>query len=176
MSGEAEGRAAPPSEAAAPGADAGVDAHLGVPLDSPALRLLVTIEHALLYVASLVLLAIGAMVLIVSVVTTFTSRESWLERLIDGLEALLLFLIIMEIFVTVMHHLRGGTIQMEFFIVIGIIALVRHILSIVVRLAVPESHLDGQRELMELAVDSGAIFLLVVALAVARWSGRRSAA
>lgn len=172
MSGEPEGEAVSPSGVAGPG----VDVNTEVPPDPLMLRLLVTIEHVLLYIVSLVLLAIGAMVLVVSIVTTFTSREPWLERLIDGLEALLLFLIIMEIFVTVLHHLRGGGIQIEFFIVIGIIALVRHILSIVVRLAVPETHLQGQRELLELTVDAAAIFLLVAALAVARWTGRRSQA
>ena len=171
MSGEPDGEAVPPPPAAA-----GPDVHIDVPPDSLMLRLLIHIEHTLLYVVSLALLAIGAMVLVVSVVTTFASREPWLERLIDGLEALLLFLIIMEIFVTVLHHLRGGGIQLEFFIVIGIIALVRHILSIVVRLAVPETHVQGQRQVLELTADAAAIFLLVAALAVARWSGRRSSA
>jgi uncharacterized membrane protein (DUF373 family) len=140
------------------------------------LRLLIATEQALLYAVSLFLLAIGAMVLAVSVMTIITSREPWMERLIGSLEALLLILIIMEIFLTVLNHLRGGGIQLEFFVVIGIIALVRHILSIVVRLAVPESGVESRRELLELTVDAGAIFLLVAALAVARWSLRRSEA
>jgi uncharacterized membrane protein (DUF373 family) len=139
-----------------------------------ALRLLVTIEHALLHVVALVLLAIGAAVLVVSLTAVFVSRGPWLERLIGSLEGLLLILIIMEIFVTVLNHLRGGRIQLEFFIIIGIIALVRHILSIVVRLAVPETTVESQRQLLELTVDAGAIFLLVGALAVARWTARRS--
>jgi uncharacterized membrane protein (DUF373 family) len=137
------------------------------------LRLLISTERLLLYAVSLILLAIGAMVLALSVMSIITSREPWMERLIGSLEGLLLILIIVEIFLTVLNHLRGGGIQLEFFVVIGIIALVRHILSIVVRLAVPASNIASRRELLELTVDAGTIFLLVAALAVARWSVRR---
>jgi uncharacterized membrane protein (DUF373 family) len=137
------------------------------------LRLLLGIERVLLYAVSLILLVIGVAVLVLSMASIVTSREPWTERLIGSLETLLLILIIVEIFLTVLNHLRGGGIQLEFFVVIGIIALVRHILSIVVRLAVPVTSAESRRELFELSVDAGAIFVLVAALAVARWSGGR---
>jgi uncharacterized membrane protein (DUF373 family) len=168
MSGEPHGEATVPGEEAV----AATAPHGRV--NAAVIRLLVAFEHLLLYAVSLILLGIGATVLVVVVTSIVTSRASWMERLIGGLEALLLILIILEIFLTVLNHLRGGRIQLEFFVIIGIIALVRHILSIVVRLAIPETAADSERQLLELSVDAGAIFLLVSALAVARWSARRS--
>jgi uncharacterized membrane protein (DUF373 family) len=150
------------------------DPELSMPTELPALRLLVGIERALLYLVSLALLGIGGAVLVVTLVQIAVSRASWLERLIDGLEGLLLIVIIMEVFMTVLNHLRGGRIQLEFFVIIAIIALARHILSIVVRLAVPETAAEVQRQLVDLSVDSVAILLLVGALAIARLSGRPS--
>jgi HAMP domain-containing protein len=47
-------------------------------------------------------------------------------------------------------------------------------LSTVVRLSVPETPAQGHDRLTELAVDAGAAFLLVAALALARWSQRRT--
>jgi uncharacterized membrane protein (DUF373 family) len=138
------------------------------------LRLLVAIEHILLYVVAFALLVVGAAVLVASAVSVIFHHASWMDRLITGVEGILLFLIIMEIFVTILTHARGGRIQLEFFIVIGVIALVRHILSVVVRLTVPTSPQADRQQLGDLAVDAAAAFILVVALAVARWSTRKS--
>lgn len=51
-------------------------------------------------------------------------------------------------------------------------ALVRHILSVVVRLTIPPSPVASRQQLWDPAVDAGAAFVLVVALAIARWSAR----
>jgi hypothetical protein len=50
--------------------------------------------------------------------------------------------------------------------------LIRHILSIVVRLAVPETPQERRDQLLELSINSAVAFLLVAALALARWSQR----
>jgi uncharacterized membrane protein (DUF373 family) len=139
-----------------------------------AVRLLVNLEHFLLYIVALALLVIGAAVLVVSGASAILRHAPWTERLVTSLEGILLFLIIIEIFVTILTHARGEHIQLEFFIVIGVIALVRHILSIVVRLTIPMSPAAGHQQLWDLAVDAGAAFVLVAALAIARWSARRS--
>jgi uncharacterized membrane protein (DUF373 family) len=85
---------------------------------------------------------------------------------------LLLVLIILEIFVTVLAHLEGGRLQLEPFIIVGVIAVVRHILSVVVRLAVSMTVAESRAQWIELAVYAGVAFLLVAALAIARWSQR----
>ena len=94
--------------------------------------------------------------------------------LIGILEEMLLVLIIVEIFITVQAHLHGRRLRLEPFIVVGIIALIRHILSTVVRLSVPETPAQTHQRLTELAVDGGAAFLLVLALALNRWSQHRT--
>jgi uncharacterized membrane protein (DUF373 family) len=137
------------------------------------LRLLVNLEHILLYIVAFALLMVGAAVLVASTASAILHHSSWMERLITTVEGILLFLIIMEIFITVLTHAHGGRIQLEFFIVIGVIALVRHILSVVVRLTIPTSPPASRQQLWDLAVDAGAAFVLVVALAIARWSARR---
>ncbi len=138
------------------------------------LRLLVAIEHVLLYVVAFALLLVGAAVLVASAVSVVVHHVSWMDRLILSVEGILLFLIIMEIFVTILNHARGGRIQLEFFIVIGVIALVRHILSVVVKLSIPVSPAANREQLWDLMVDAGSAFILVVALAIARWSARRA--
>jgi uncharacterized membrane protein (DUF373 family) len=156
------------------------DPHYGAPLpghDHPevVVRLLVRAEHALLYVAAFALLAIGAAVLVVSIVSALVHHHpSWTERLVISVEGILLFLIVMEIFITVLTHAGGGRIQLEFFIVIGVIALVRHVLSVVVRLTIPASAAASRQRFWDLGVDAGAALVLVVALAIARWSARRT--
>jgi uncharacterized membrane protein (DUF373 family) len=139
---------------------------------TPLLRILVTAEYILLYLVSFVLLAIGIGVLIYTVVIIARHRSSWTETFISVIEALLLILIITEIFLTVLAHLEGHRLQLEPFILVGIIALVRHILSVVVRLAIPETPEERRDQLLELSINAGAAFLLVAALALARRSQR----
>jgi uncharacterized membrane protein (DUF373 family) len=133
-------------------------------------RISAVAETALLQVVSLVLLAVGAGVLVAALVNAVTRHAGWTETLIGILEEMLLVLIIVEFFITVQAHLHGRRLQLEPFIVVGIIALVRHILSTVVRLSVPETPAQTHQRLTELAVDGGAAFLLVLALALNRWS------
>jgi uncharacterized membrane protein (DUF373 family) len=138
------------------------------------LRLLTNLEHILLYIAAFAVLVVGAAVLVASTASILFHHASWTGRLITSVEGILLFLIIMEIFVTILTHARGGRIQLEFFIVIGIIALVRHIMSVVVRLTLPTSPVATRQQLWDLAIDAGAAFVLVVALAIARRSAQRT--
>lgn len=138
------------------------------------LRVLVTGEYVLLYVISSVLLILAAGILIAVLVSVAQSRGSWPEQFIDVIEELLLILIVLEIFITVVHHLRGGRLRLEPFIVVAVIAVVRHILSIVIRLAVPGTAPVSRDQLIELAINAGVVFVLVAALALARWSQRRT--
>jgi uncharacterized membrane protein (DUF373 family) len=120
-----------------------------------------------------VLLAVAAGVLGIAVLDAVQGSIPWTQRLVKVLEELLLVLIILEVFVTVKAHLEGGRIQLEPFIVVGIIAVVRHILSIVITLSFPETADVSRNRLTELAVDTGAALVLVIALAISRWSARR---
>lgn len=143
--------------------------------DAAALGMLAYAEYALLYVVAVALLALSGVVLARTISGFLGGAGTWPERSIVVLEELLLVLIILEIFVTVLAHLQGGRLQLEPFIVVAIIAVVRHILSIVVRLAIPGSPAQDRFGLAELVVNTGVMFLLVAALALNRWSQRRHA-
>jgi uncharacterized membrane protein (DUF373 family) len=144
--------------------------------DAALLRMLAYAEYAVLYVVALLLLALGSAVLARSISELLRSEASWPERFVVVLEELLLVLIILEIFVTVLTHLQGGRLQLEPFITVAVIAVVRHILSIVVRLAIPGAPVQSRFGLTELAANAGVAFLLVAALALNRWSQRRHSA
>lgn len=136
-------------------------------------RALGTAEYALLVLISSVLLILAAGILVAAVISIVESQGSWQERFISLIEELLLVLIVLEIYVTVMHHLRGGRLRLEPFIIVAVIAVVRHILSIVIRLTFPGAPPVSRDQLVELSINSGAVVVLVAALALARWSARR---
>ncbi|MEV4248380.1 phosphate-starvation-inducible PsiE family protein [Streptosporangium canum] len=138
------------------------------------LNALATAEHVILYLVSLMLLAVGVGILAAMSFTIIRGETSGAEKIIVVIEELLLVLIVLEIFVTVQTHLEGGRLQLEPFIIVGVIAIVRHILSVVVRLSIPVTSADHRERLIELAVYSGCAFALVAALALARWSQRPS--
>lgn len=137
-----------------------------------ALQLLANAEHAILYAVCVFLLILATGVLVQLGFSIVQSHSSWPEAIIITIEELLLVLIVLEIFVTVLTHLQGGHLLLEPFIIVGIIALVRHILSVVVRHTVTQTPQLGREQLIELTTYAGAAFLLVAGLALARWSRR----
>lgn len=139
------------------------------------LGLLAAAEHAILYLVSFVLLLLGVGILAFMTFTVFQGGTSGPEKIIIIIEELLLVLIVLEIFVMVQTHLEGGRLQLEPFIIVGVIAIIRHILSVVVRLTIPGYQADSRQQLVELAAYAGSAFLLVAALALARWSQRAPA-
>ncbi|WP_155371423.1 phosphate-starvation-inducible PsiE family protein [Catellatospora vulcania] len=141
--------------------------------DNPALRLLSRIEWVLLYGTALVLLLVGAVVLVLTVAEALRGDLAVTERLLLVIEELLLVLIIMEIFVTVLASLRGARFMLEPFLLVAVIAVVRHILSLVVRLSAVHTEAEVRIRLVELAVDAGVVLALVGALVLNRWSTRR---
>ncbi|WP_344941810.1 phosphate-starvation-inducible PsiE family protein [Sphaerisporangium flaviroseum] len=136
------------------------------------LRFLVWAEGVVLYLVSLMLLVVAAAVIVLMWITVAQSSGPWTTKIVIVIEELLLVLIILEIFVTVLAHLEGGRLELEPFIIVGVIAVVRHILSVVVRLAVSMTAAESRAQWIELAVYAGVALLLVAALAVARWSQR----
>lgn len=172
----------PPDRPGTPGPPAPADAAAHNVAHRPGngrlLAMLVAAEHGILYLVSFVLLVLGVGILALMILTIVQAGASGAEKIIVVLEELLLVLIVLEIFMTVQTHLAGGRLQLEPFIIVGIIAIIRHILSVVVRLtitAIPVNPAESRQQLMELVVYAGSAFILVAALALARWSQRRAA-
>ncbi|WP_433354710.1 phosphate-starvation-inducible PsiE family protein [Microtetraspora malaysiensis] len=144
-------------------------------LEARLLRILTRIERALLYVVAFVLLCVAGGIMVMMFVTAISASASWADTVSVILEELLLVLIVVEIFVTVQMHLKGRHLQVDPFIIVGIIAVVRHVLSVVVRLKVTMTAQQSREQFTELAVYAGVTLVLVLALALARWSKRTSA-
>jgi uncharacterized membrane protein (DUF373 family) len=159
-----------PDEPGPRGVPAPPPPNIAVRPDTRLMRLLTDAEHGILYLVSIVLLVVAAGIMVQLVLTIVRSHGSWPEVIIVSIEELLLVLMVLEIFVTVITHLEGGHLLLEPFIIVGIIAVVRHILSVVVRLTVAQTPDESREELMELGAYAGATFLLVAALTLARWS------
>src|SRR5690606_6919850 len=160
----------PADKSLGPPAPAGIPRRPG---NSRLLAMLTAAEHGILYLVSFALLALGVGILALMTLTIVQGGISGAEKIIIILEELLLVLIVLEIFVTVQTHLEGGRLQLEPFIIVGIIAIIRHILSVVVRLTIPVHPAESRQQLTELAIYAGSAFILVAALALTRWSRRR---
>jgi uncharacterized membrane protein (DUF373 family) len=140
-----------------------------------AMRALAVGEKALAFLVALVLLVLAVMLLGSLVVDFVRAHGSFLLRVIAMFDGLLLVVILLEVFTTVRVHLAGGGFQLEPFLIVGCIAIVRHILAIAAKIVVTGETLAQSRALLiDLSVSVGALFVLVVALALARWSGRWS--
>jgi uncharacterized membrane protein (DUF373 family) len=164
----------PATPSPSPDADAQVLAATRLSANPRLLDILAGAEHVILYLVSFALVAVAIGILVLMISTVVRTGAPGAEKIFIVLEELLLVLIVLEIFVTVQAHLMGGRLQLEPFIIVGIIAIVRHILSVVVRLTIPVTTNQSREELVELAAYAGATFLLVAALALARWSQRSS--
>jgi uncharacterized membrane protein (DUF373 family) len=107
--------------------------------DGRLIRLLPYVEHAILWAVCVVLLAIAVVIMVQPGTTIVRNYGSGPKIIIVSIEELLLVLIVLEIFVTVLTHVRGGHLLLEPFVIVGVIAVIRHILSVVVGLTLVQS-------------------------------------
>ena len=81
--------------------------------DSGVLRLLSHVEHAILSVVCVALLAIAVIIMVQLGFTIVRVAGSWPHIIIVSIEELLLILIVLEVFVMVLTHLQGGHLLLE---------------------------------------------------------------
>jgi len=132
------------------------------PVGGRPMRVLTLLERLALYLVAVLFLLAGIGVLV-----------PWEVRLADLFEGLLLGIIILEIYSSVLLAITRGRFTVEPFLVIGIIAVLRHILAVGVQVALgPGTNVEGQHQLLDVGVNVAMIFVLVASLALARWSSR----
>ncbi len=126
------------------------------------------------------LLGIG--VFVVALISTYQgvarllqSERIYPEGAIRAINDLLFVIILLEILRTVIGRFTSGSYQLESFLVIGVIASVRSILTVGATLTLGSdiSQEKFSRLLFELGVSAVISLLLVLALAVAKFSRRR---
>jgi hypothetical protein len=127
------------------------------------------IEYAI--VASL--LVLGGVVLVRTMAAFFHRWSSFPQTVVVAIDGILVVIIILDVAHTVFGHIRASTFPVRPFLVVGILAGVRDVLSASAHLALSE-HLTGQDfhdTLIQLAVGVGVVIVLLFGLYLLKLSG-----
>ena len=129
-------------------------------------RALVIVED-LVYVSLAVLLAAGALVLVVKAVVELVSgaQKSGPEAMIDTLDAILLVFIFVELLYAVRITLKERQIVAEPFLVAGILVCIKEIIVLAVKS--PTEYISKGPEFARAMVEVGLLGLLVLVLSAA---------
>jgi uncharacterized membrane protein (DUF373 family) len=124
---------------------------------------------ALLYVV-----ALGAVVF--TVIRLFTTTPFYPDGMLQAINDILFVVIILEIARTVIARFNSGFYQLSRFLVIGVIASVRHILSVgsSLTLKIGKTPEDFDRGIIELLVNGGIVVALVFAIFMTRIAEKES--
>ncbi|MCX6452612.1 MAG: hypothetical protein CK545_05025 [Actinobacteria bacterium] len=127
---------------------------------------------------------LGIILFIISVLAGLYTLQRLIETrpffplgMIQGINDILFVVIILEIMRTVIVRFTDGSFQLDNFLTIGVIAAVRHILTVGASLTMEKKRTteDFNRALMEMGVNTGIVLALVFALFLARAANRKKA-
>lgn len=119
--------------------------------------------HAILAL-TLFAIAIGALYFIIK--RLLATSPFFPNGMIQGVNDVLFVVIILEILRTVISRFTDGIFQLDKFLIIGVIASVRHLLTVGASLTLESTKTDSafQRSLLEMALNAGIILVLVFAI------------
>jgi len=137
--------------------------------DSLVRWVIIGVEYAI--VASLLLVA--GIVLVRTVVSFLRYGSNFAEAVVSAIDGILVVIIILDIAYTVFGHLRSSTFPVRPFLVIGILAGVREILSASAHLTLsgPVTQRSFYDTLISLGVGVGVVVFLLLGLLILRFSG-----
>jgi uncharacterized membrane protein (DUF373 family) len=140
-------------------------------LDRAVQGLLAALEYAIV----VSLLIIAAAVLGRTIYTFFQQWGSFPETVVAAIDGVLVVVILLDIAHTVLAHLRSSTFPVRPFLVIGILAGVRDILSASARLTFGSSMqgINFNHALISLALGVGVVVMLSASLVLMRFSQRK---
>ena len=125
---------------------------------------------------------LGIVLFIISVLAVGYTLQRLVETrpffplgMIQGINDILFIIIILEIMRTVIVRFTDGIFQLDSFLIIGVIAAVRHILTVGASLTMEKEKTTEyfNRSLIEMGVNTGIVLALVFALFLSR-SARRN--
>ncbi len=130
------------------------------------------IEEVFHIVLGACLLGIAIVALYSSVVRVFVTDPFFPTGMIQAINDILFIIIILEILRTVVARYTDGVFQLQNFLIIGVIAAVRHILTVgaSMTLASGKSQQEFDRAVIELGVSSAIVVALVFAIFLSRAS------
>ena len=105
-----------------------------------------------------------------SIIRVFTTDPFFPNGMIQAINDILFIIIILEIIRTVIARYTDGVFQLQNFLIIGIIAAVRHILTVgaYMTLGSGKSREEFDRAVIELTISSGIVVALVLAIFLAK--------
>ena len=127
---------------------------------------------------------LGIILFVISILAAGYSLQRLIETrpffplgMIQGINDILFVIIILEIMRTVVVRFTDGIFQLDSFLIIGVIAAVRHILTVGASLTMETQKTDQyfNRALIEMGVNTGIVLALVFALFLSRAARRNSA-
>ncbi|MGZ4403216.1 MAG: phosphate-starvation-inducible PsiE family protein [Gaiellaceae bacterium] len=138
------------------------------------------VEALVHYAVASLLLVIAVIVLYRAVDHLIESRNQFAHQVADGINDLLLVVILMELLRTVVAHLETNDFHLTSFLIVGIVAAVRHLVGIGAQLTLTptESASAFARSQVELGVSAGVVlalsigFFLIGRSATTRRAGR----
>jgi uncharacterized membrane protein (DUF373 family) len=128
---------------------------------------------------------LGIILFVISILAAGFSLQRLIETrpfyplgMIQGINDILFVVIILEIMRTVIVRFTDGIFQLDNFLIIGVIAAVRHILTVGASLTMEKSKSTEyfNRSLMEMGVNTGIVVALVFALFLSRAARKPAAA
>lgn len=125
----------------------------------------------------IMLFIISSLAVIFSVQRLVETRPFFPTGMIQGINDILLVVIILEIMRTVVVRFTDGIFQLDSFLIIGVIAAVRHILTVGAALTMEKDKTAEafNRSLIEMGVNTGIVLALVFALFLSRSARKASA-
>ncbi len=132
-------------------------------------RLIIAIEYAIV----VSLLAVASVVLVRAVAHFFSHWGTFPQTVVVAIDNILVVIILLDIAHTVFGNLRSFVFPVRPFLVIGILAGVRDILSETAHLTLSNSltQTDFKNTLLSLGVGVGVVLTLLLGLLVLRFSG-----
>jgi uncharacterized membrane protein (DUF373 family) len=124
------------------------------------------LEDVVHYLIAAVLIGVAGYVLVRTAVDLFSTGTSFAERVTTAINDVLFVIILLELLRTVTAHFETAELQLEPFLIIGIISAVRHILTIGARLTLAGEGTDKAfaHSQVELGVESGVVLALALGL------------
>jgi len=140
------------------------------------IKALTVAEDLVHYTVAIVLMAVAVVVLYHTTYDLISTSAPFAQAATTAVNGVLFAIIIMEVMGTVMAHFERGGLQLQPFLIIGIISAVREVLSVGAHLSLQGSGQAASAgavhlELMELAVNGGVVLGLAVALVLLRRLG-----
>jgi hypothetical protein len=130
------------------------------------------IEEVFHIVLGACLLGIAIVALYFSIMRVFETQPFFPSGMIQAINDILFIIIILEILRTVVARYTDGVFQLQNFLIIGVIAAVRHILTVgaSMTLAAGKTQVEFDRAVVELGVSAGIVVALVFAIFLSKAS------